>query len=157
MGKVGSHTGRVDAAPDDVFTAIGDLERLTEWNARIEQVLDRPPRLEVGAEWLVELRIFGQRFQSRSRVLEIDRDARRLRYRSNPEGDPDYSMWTWEVTPSGGGSTVHVSWDLNPQQFANRHFWVHMRSRALKKELPASLSALEALIAHDRGSPVRDG
>lgn len=146
MGRVGSHTGHVDAAPDDVFAAITDIAGLPDWNDRIQRVLLEPDRLEQDAEWLVELKILGQRFQSRSRVLDIDPVARRFRYRSNPEGDPDFAIWNWEIAPDAGGSRVRVSWDLNPQQIANRLFWVRVRSRGLKNELPSSLAALESFI-----------
>lgn len=153
MGRVGGHTGHVDAAPDEVFAAITDIAGLPDWNDRIQRVLVEPDRLERDAEWLVELKILGQRFQSRSRVLDIDPVARRFRYRSNPEGDPDFATWTWEIAPDRSGSRVRVSWDLNPQQLANRLFWVRVRSRGLKKELPSSMAALESFIA--AGSHVR--
>ncbi len=146
MGRVGSHTGHVDAAPDDVFAAVTDISGLPKWNDRIQRVVLEPGLLEPDAEWLVELKILGQRFQSRSRVLDIDPVARRFRYRSNPEGDPDFSIWTWEITPDAGGSRVRVSWDLKPQQLVNRLFWVRVRSRGLKKELPSSLAALETFM-----------
>lgn len=125
MGRLGSYTGHVDASPDDVFAAVTDTSGLPEWNERIQRVVME---------------------QSRSRVLEIDPVARRFRYRSNPEGDPDFSIWTWEIAPEAGGSQVRVSWDLNPQQLANRVFWGRVRARGLKKELPASLAALETFI-----------
>lgn len=146
MGRVGSHTGHVDAAPDDVFAAVTDISSLDEWNHRIQRVVLEPGRLEPDAEWLVELKILGQRFESRSRVIEMDPVARRFRYRSSPEGDPDFAIWTWEVEPDGSGSRVRVTWDLNPQQLVNRVFWVRVRSRGLNKELPASLRALEAFV-----------
>lgn len=152
MGRVGSHTGHVDAAPDDVFAAVTDIAGLPEWNDRIQRAVMEPDALERDAEWLVELKILGQRFQSRSRVLDIDPVARRFRYRSNPEGDPDFAIWTWEIAPESGGSRVRVSWDLNPLQLANRVFWVRVRSRGLKKELPSSLAALESFIKARSGA-----
>lgn len=152
MGRVGSHTGHVAAAPDDVFAAVTDIAGLPEWNDRIQRVVMEPHALERDAEWLVELKILGQRFQSRSRVLDVDPVARRFRYRSSPEGDPDFAIWTWEIAPEPGGSRVRVSWDLNPLQFVNRLFWVRVRSRGLKKEVPSSLAALESSIRARSGA-----
>ena len=152
MGRVGSHTGLVDAAPDDVFAAVTDIAGLPQWNDRIQRVVMAPDALDADAEWLVELKILGQQFQSRSRVLDIDPVARRVRYRSNPEGDPDFAIWTWEIVPESGGSRVRVRWDLNPLQIANRVFWVRVRSRGLKKELPSSLASLESFIKARSGA-----
>lgn len=142
----------VDAAPDDVFAAVTDIAGIPEWNDRIQRVVMAPDALQADAEWLVELKILGQRFQSRRRVLDIDPVARRFRYRSKPEGDPDFAIWTWEIAPESGGSRVRVSWDLNPLQLANRLFWVRGRSRGLRKELPSSLAALEAFIKARSGA-----
>lgn len=153
MGRVGSHTGHLEAPPGDVFAAVTDIAGLPQWNARIQRVVMEPDALEREAEWVVELKILGQRFQSRSRVLDIDPEARRFRYRSNPEGDPDFAIWTWEIAPESGGSRVRVSWDLNPLQLANRVFWVRVRSRGLRKELPSSLGALEAFIEARSAAP----
>ena len=54
--------------------------------------------------------------------------------------------------PESGGSRVGVSWDLNPRQLANRVFWVRVRSRGLKRELPSSLAALDSFIKARSGA-----
>lgn len=52
-----SHTGYVDAAPDDVFAAITDIAGLPDWNDRIQRVLVEPVRLE----WAAYLKATRQR------------------------------------------------------------------------------------------------
>lgn len=146
MGRKGRFDGYVDAPATSVFAAVGDLGRLAEWNRRIVGVTEAPERLERGAEWVVEVQLLGQTYRSRSSVLAVDPGAGLLRYRSNPDGDPDFSIWTWVVTPEGPGCRVAVEWDLHPVQLVNRVFWARLRSRQLRKELPASIAALERLV-----------
>lgn len=146
MGRKGSAETYLEAAPGVVFAAITDSAGLPEWNRRIERTLDHPTQLEVGAEWVVQMHVYRQKFPSRSRVLTLDPEAGRFQYRSSPDGDPDFSIWTWEVFPAGNGSKVRVSWDLNPKLFTNRMFWVRFRFHGLQKEVPESLAALERLI-----------
>lgn len=147
MSRTGSVELHIEAAPEIVFAAITDLPGLPRWNRRIAKVIDHPGRLTEGAEWVVQMRMYGQRFASRSRVLTLDPHSGRFQHRSSPDGDPDYSIWMWEVAREGIGSTVRVSWELNPVQFLNRTFWVRLRSRALLKEVSVSLTTLEQLIA----------
>ncbi len=147
MSKTGNVEYHMEAAPESVFAAITDPSGLPRWNRRIAQVIDHPGRLTEGAEWVVQMKMYGQRFASRSRVLTLDPASGRFQHRSSPDGDPDYAIWTWDVSGEGTGSRVRVSWDLNPAQFLNRTFWVRLRSRALLKEVPASLGVLERLIA----------
>lgn len=146
MGRKGSFEGHVEASPDDVFATITDVARLSDWNDRIQRVVEHPNRLEPDAQWVVGMKIMGQRFKSRSCVLAIDPAGRRFEHRSNPEGDPDFAIWSWEVVPEGTGSRVTVTWDLNPVLWINRTFFVRVRLRQLKKELAASLAALEQLV-----------
>lgn len=146
MGRKGSVEGHVEAPAEAIFDAITDPAGLPEWNKRILGIVEHPARLEEGAEWVVRMRIYGQRFPSRSRVLRLDRHAGRFQYRSSPDGDPDFANWTWEVVPEGTGSRVSVPWDLNPALFWNRTLWVHLRVRGLPKEVSASLVALERFV-----------
>ncbi|MGH2694381.1 MAG: SRPBCC family protein [Actinomycetota bacterium] len=146
MGRKGSVEAYLEGPPGAVFAAITDPAGLPEWNRRIARTLEHPTLLGEGAEWVVEMRVYGQRFPSRSRVLTLDPEAGRFQYRSSPDGDPDFSIWTWEVSPAGNGSKVRVSWDLNPKLFTNRMFWVRLRFQGLQKEVPESLAALERLI-----------
>ena len=72
----GSATTRVTARPDEVFDLITDVDGLPDWNACIESVVERPESLIIGAEWVVTMHVpHMPRWNSRSRVLEIDRDA----------------------------------------------------------------------------------
>jgi len=66
MGRVDSYAGLVAAAPADVLAAITGISSLPVSNDRIERTIEEPARLERNAELLVEFKILGQRFQSRS-------------------------------------------------------------------------------------------
>jgi hypothetical protein len=121
-----------------------DIARLPEWNDVMTSVIEKPDRLAVGAEWLVEFHALGQTWRSRSIAEEIDLEARRFAYRSSTEdGNPSYARWTWEVSDRANGSQVTVSWELHPVTFWRRVLLVHIRARQLaRNEIPASLAAL---------------
>ena len=135
------------ADPGTVFRILHDIDRLPEWNGAITHVVERPPALVPGSEWVVEMRALGQTWHSRSRLELLDPERRRFGYRSQTDdGNPSYAEWTWTVSPHGEGSEVVVSWKLNPQTFWRRVLLARIRARQLKKgELPASLSTLERL------------
>lgn len=134
----------VAATADALFGTLIDIARLPEWNDVMTSVIEKPERLEVGAEWLVEFHALGQTWRSRSVVEEIDRAGRQFVYRSGTDdGNPSYARWTWEVTDDGAGSRVTVTWDLRPATFWRRVLLVHIRARQLARtEIPASLDAL---------------
>src|SRR5438067_9414005 len=115
----GSATRRVDARPDDVFDLITDIDRLPEWNACIERVVERPTPLDIGAEWVVTMHVPGMpRWNSRSRLIELDRDTGRFAYRTqSDDGNPSFGTWTWERTGTGGGTEVTVRWHIQPKTF----------------------------------------
>ena len=146
----------VPASADAVFRTLTDITRLPEWNDVMTSVIEKPDRLEVGAEWLVEFHALGQTWRSRSTVEEVDSDARRFAYRSRTDdGNPSYARWTWEVREHAGGSQVSVTWDLHPVTFWRRVLLVRIRSRQLaRNEVPASLAALAAAA---RGVQPSDG
>ena len=134
----------VSAPADAVFATLTDIARLPEWNAVMTSVIDRPDRLEVGAEWLVEFHALGQTWRSRSIVEDHDVAARRFAYRSGTDdGNPSYARWSWRVDDDGAGSRVTVTWDLRPVTFWRRVLLAHIRARQLARtEVPASLAAL---------------
>jgi len=151
-----SISAHVDADPDAVFTTLTDAHRLPTWNAAILRVIEAPPTLTEGAEWVVEMHALGRRWHSRGRVLALDPTTRTFRHRScTDDGNPSYVDWTWTVTAhKQGGSQVTVSWDLHPQTFWRRVLFVHIRRRQLAHtELPTSLAALGTaarnMVAHD--------
>jgi uncharacterized protein YndB with AHSA1/START domain len=136
----------VTARPDDVFGTLTDIARLPDWNTAMTSVVDHPDHLEAGAEWVVEFRVLGQTWRSRSTVEELDRPGRRFVYRSrSDDGNPSYARWSWEVTEDPVGSKVTVRWELHPATFWRRTLLVRIRGRQLARtELPASLAALAA-------------
>ncbi len=142
----GSTTTHVSASPDEVFATVTNVERLTEWNDRIE-ALESPPRpLVVGDHWVVRMRLPGKRFSSISEVLELDGVTRRFSYRSKPDdANPSHTVWTWRVDDAGDGtSRVTVSWSLRPRTFG-RHIAVAIRRRMIPSEVAASTRRLAAV------------
>ena len=139
------HEASLDVPADAVFATLTDLERLPEWNSIITAVTRRPDRLEPGAEWVVQMRAMGQKWASRSTLLEYKPAERCFRYRScTDDGNPSWAEWTWTVTPVGdANSRVAVSWVLHPKTFWRRALLARIRARQLRRgELAHSLSRL---------------
>jgi hypothetical protein len=144
MGKRESERARVEAAPDAVFSLLTDVSRLPEWNDAIRDVVVAPERLDVGSEWKVTIHALGQSWVSKSQVSVIDPVQRRFAYRSqSDDGNPSYADWEWHVDADGDSSIVTVSADLNPVTFWRKHLLIRVRRPALRKEMRASLKALD--------------
>ncbi len=144
MARTGCVSLAVARAPDAVFAAITDIDALASWNDRIDALASGPGRLEVGDEWVVDMRVLGKRFPSRSIVLELDRTARRFVHRSRrDDGNPSFTVWTWEVTPADGHARVTVQWDLQPRT-PSRRLAAAIRGRMIPKEAAASIRQLES-------------
>jgi uncharacterized protein YndB with AHSA1/START domain len=141
----------VEATPDVVFTALTDLARLPSWNHRMTSVVETPAELRPGAEWVVEFRVLGRTWRSRSTLEELDTARRRFVYRSRTDdGNPSEARWEWNVTEHPSGARVHVAWALHPVTFWRRTLLVRMRARQLARtELPESLAALAAMVTAD--------
>ena len=56
-------------------------------------------------------------------------------------------MWTWQVSPTGDGSRVDVTWELHPVTFWRRLLMARIRHRMLQKEVTKSLDRLAELTA----------
>lgn len=144
----GSATTRISARPDEVFDLITAIDRLPEWNACIESVVEEQPSLVVGAEWVVKMHVPGMpRWDSRSQLVELDRQARRFVYQSqSDDGNPSVGTWTWEVSDADHGSEVTVGWHIQPKTFWRRVLFSRIRHRGLDKEVPFSLEALATTV-----------
>jgi Polyketide cyclase / dehydrase and lipid transport len=144
----GTAVGSVNAAPDATFRLITDTVRLPEWNRAIERVVEPAPDLIQGAEWMVKMHPSrGMTWQSRSRVEEIDKDARCFRYRTwNADGNPSYADWKWEVVPLDSIAQVNVSWDVYLKTLDRKWLAGPIRQRQLRKEVAESLRALDRTI-----------
>jgi len=136
------------ADPDAVFASITDLARLPEWNDRMTRVVELPDRLEPGAEWVVEFKVFERKWRSRSRVERVGLGTRSFAYRTQTDdGNPSVSEWRWDVEPTAAGSRVTAAWNLHPATFWRRVLFVRIRARQLaRSEVPASLAALGRLV-----------
>jgi uncharacterized protein YndB with AHSA1/START domain len=144
----GSASVRVDATPQAVFDFITDVDRLPEWNAAIEKVVERPPALGEGAEWTIKMHPpRTPSWQSISRVEELDRRHHRFAYRTrNADGNPSYVQWVWEVAGAGSGADVTVTWDCYLKTFDRRVFAGPLRKRMLAREVPTSLKAMASAV-----------
>ena len=152
MGTLATGPGAsaiVAAHPDAVFRTLTDIAALPTWNARMTRVVEQPAVLEPGAEWVVEFRVLGRTWRSRSTVEELDAARRRFDYRSRTDdGNPSFERWTWEVAEDPAGSRVTVTSELHPVTFWRRVLLGRIRARQLARtELPASLASLAALAA----------
>lgn len=135
---------RIEADADAVFAQICDVAALARWNDAIVQVVELPSTWRPGAEWMVRMEVLGRSWDSRSRLVVLDRQRRRFAYRSGTDdGNPSYAEWVWEVAAAPGGSEVTVSVALRPRTFWRRMLLGRIRRRQLaRRELPASLARL---------------
>ena len=142
MRLTGTVTEVVAAPPGEVFAVVSDVDRLPEWNEIIEAVVERPPAMVPGAEWVVRLGTMGTRWQSRSRLLERDDAARRFGYQSQTDdGNPSYTVWRWTADDDPGGARVTVSWELHPETFWRQVLLARVRNRQLRTEVRGSVHA----------------
>lgn len=147
MGTQESVSARVWASPEAVLSLVTDVSRLPEWNQAITGVVEAPERLDAGSEWKVRLHALGQTWVSKSQVSAIDPLTGRFAYRSqSDDGNASYADWEWHVDADGDGSMVTVTADLNPVTFWRKHLLVRIRRPALRKEMRASLAALDGVV-----------
>ena len=145
----GSITERLSVPTDDFFDLISSVDRLPEWNERIHHVVEAPSGpTRPGDEWVVEMRAMASRWNSRSRIGAVDRDAGRFALRSQTDdGNPSYADWEWLMEPAGDGTDVTVAWQLYPKTFWRRFLLSRIRHRQLKEEVRGSLRAAERAVA----------
>jgi uncharacterized protein YndB with AHSA1/START domain len=144
MTITGSSSVVVPANPDSVFAMLTNIEGLPSWNSRMTRVVEQPALLQPGSEWVVEFRVFGRTWHSRSTLDEFDPGGRRFTYRSRTDdGNPSEASWAWTVADDPAGARVTVSWSLRPVTFWRRVLLGPIRARQLAHtEVPASLAAL---------------
>jgi uncharacterized protein YndB with AHSA1/START domain len=146
----GTATAFIDATPESVFDFITDINLLPEWNAAIESVVRAPGSLAYGSEWVVVMKPSGlPRWNSRSHLEAINRDALRFAYRSySDDGNAGYVQWTWQIVAVDGGAQLTVMWDGHPTTFWQRVLLAPLLRRPqLSKEVPASLDAIHRYIS----------
>ena len=72
----------------------------------------------------------------------------RFGYRTrNEDGNPSYTLWRWEVDPDDSGTKVSVRWDVYLKTLDRRLLAGPIRQRQLRKEVAASLRAMEKAVA----------
>lgn len=144
MATRGRSSIHVDAPPEAVFAVVTDLPGLPSWNSRMTGVVEVPPELREGAEWVVGFAIAGVRFTCRSHVLELDRASHRFVYRSKREvSDPSFTIWSWKVEPEADGSRVILDWEMRSATLFRKKVVAPLRGRQIERsDVPASLAAL---------------
>src|SRR3954469_6812639 len=95
----GQATAHVESTRQSVFDRITDVERLPEWNAAIEAVVDKPLELTRGSTWTVKMHPARlMTWNGVSCVEEFDDDLLRFGYvTQNADGNPSYVRWSWNV------------------------------------------------------------
>jgi uncharacterized protein YndB with AHSA1/START domain len=149
----GSASAVIVAPADAVFEAVTDPSRMTLWNAVMTEVVEAPEAMAPASEWVVAFQAMRvMRWRSRSRCEVLVRDDRTFVHRSGTDdGNPSYAIWTWTVEPEEQGrSTVRVAWELHPETVLRKVLLSRVRNRMLKREVPASLSALNTLLVAGR-------
>ncbi len=108
-------------------------------------MLRRPVVLGVGAEWIVAFHAMKTRWNSRSRAVEVDREAGRFAYRSqSDDGNPSYADWRWQLSGVPGGTRVDVEVDIRPRTFWRRRLLSDLRRPVLRTASTASPSSRPA-------------
>jgi uncharacterized protein YndB with AHSA1/START domain len=135
----------ISATPERVFRLVADPSKLPSWNSAIVEVTEGPACLDLGSVWKVRIRALGRSWISKSQVTTLDPASGHFAYRSQSDnGNPSYADWDWQIEPDNDGSRVTVGVDLNPTTFWRKHFLVHLRRPALRKEIAESLESLRA-------------
>ena len=148
--KMLSHScSTVLSAPSDhVFGFLVHIASLPQWNSAMTRVVESPTRLGAGSQWVVEFRVFGRKWRSRSTVQVLDESAGRFAYRSaTDDGNPSYSEWLWQVTAHPDGCTVDVKLALFPKTFWRRVLLARIRLHQLRAEVASSMDALASSVA----------
>jgi hypothetical protein len=141
----GSETVELAASASEVFELLIDIDRLPDWNARIDHVIEPAGcPLTSGVEWVIQMRAMGTRWPSRARTLTVDRAAGVFEHRScTDDGNPSYALWSWNVVPHQPGSTFTVTWAVHPETFWRRLLLARARRPVLANEVKASLAGLD--------------
>jgi uncharacterized protein YndB with AHSA1/START domain len=140
-----AHTATVsaelDAAPEEVWALISDVDRFPDWRPDVETVtrLDDRDGLPV---WREEAEVGVMTFQ-----VEAMDPPHRLVTRIADEGLPFGGTWTYEISPAGEGSRLTITEDgevYNPLfRFVSRFIFGH------ESTVRAFLEAARAELAGD--------
>ncbi len=155
MREIHDHADAViGGEPRVIFETITDIARLPEWNGAIKHVVDRPAALTTGTKWMVEMHPARLvRWNSVSKLQELDAEGFRFAYRTvNADGNPSYTMWSWDLTPTPSGVRVSVRWNVYLKTMDRRLLAGPIRRRQLRREVAASLSRLATLVGSTTAS-----
>jgi hypothetical protein len=133
----------------ELFALITDVDRLPEWNAAIECVLERPAAVGPGASWTVQMHPHKLvRWKSVSTLQTLDAAEMHFQYRTvNADGNPSHAIWNWEVRPGSEGATVSVRWDIWLRTLDRQLLAGPIRRHELRHEVPTSLRTIGELLA----------
>jgi hypothetical protein len=102
VSHVASSEATFSSGPADVFAAIADVERYTEWRRDLSQVtvLSAAPKIR----WKESSSNGDITFE-----VEESTPPNRLRVRIADRSLPFGGSWTYEVTPSGSGTRLRIT------------------------------------------------
>jgi uncharacterized protein YndB with AHSA1/START domain len=133
----------IEASPEAVFDRITDIEHLPDWNLEIPKIVELPPVLEPGTEWVVGIHAMHTHWNSRARVVQLDRAAGRFTYVSQTDdGNPSHADWRWQVNAHADGAEVTVEVDVRPRTHFRKLIAARLRRGSLRKAMQLSLETL---------------
>jgi hypothetical protein len=141
----GAETVHLTAPASAVYDLLIDVDRLPEWNAHVDHVIERPGQpLGPGVDWVIQMRAMGTKWPSRATALTVDPVALSFEHRScSDDGNPSYALWSWQVVPATGGSILTVAWAVHPRSFWRKLLLARARRPVLAAEVKASLAGLD--------------
>ena len=108
--KIITETTTVDAPPAVVFAIVADPRQHTriDGSGSVQNLIDGPDRLHKGAQFGVQMRLFGLPYKISNRVVEFE-DDRRIAWRHFGG-----HRWRYELEPTDdGGTRVTESFDYS--------------------------------------------
>jgi uncharacterized protein YndB with AHSA1/START domain len=135
----------IAAAPEDVYDLIADPDRLEEWVSIHVALLDSPSdTLHEGSELTQCLRLAGQKFKVRWKVVESDRPRRLVWEGKGPVHS--HARVANELEPTEGGTRFSYinEYDLPGGRFGK--LAAPMVRRVTSGELEKSLESLRKLV-----------
>ena len=108
--RIVSASTTVDAPPEIVFAILADPRQHVriDGSGSVRDAVSGPERLERGAEFGMDMKLFGLPYKIRNRVVEFE-EGRLIAWRHFGG-----HRWRYELTPVPGGTRVTESFDYSP-------------------------------------------
>ncbi len=146
MTKI-SHSIRVQAPQDDVFTLLTDLDRLPDWSTITVTTQGAPTQpINKGDTFQQSLRVVGRQIDTDWTVTELDR-PRHVAYEAKGRGGAQLRM-AQTVEPSGEGCTVSFEIDYDLPGGVAGGLASALMERRNEREVEHSLQNLKEIAEH---------